>query len=24
LRFGNYKYTAYSEIGWNQIVVDPV
>jgi hypothetical protein len=24
LRFGNYKYTGYSDIGWNQIVVDPV
>lgn len=24
LRFGDYKYTAYSEVSWNQIVVDPV
>jgi hypothetical protein len=24
LRFGKYKYTGYSDIGWNQIVVDPV
>lgn len=24
LRFGNYKYTAYSDVNWNQIVVDPV
>jgi len=24
LRFGSYKYTAYNEVGWNQIVVDPV
>jgi len=24
LRFGNYKYTAYREVSWNQIVVDPV
>jgi hypothetical protein len=24
LRFGGYKYTAYSDVNWNQIVVDPV
>jgi hypothetical protein len=24
LRFGNYKYTGYSDVGWNQVVVDPV
>ncbi len=24
LRFGNYKYTTYSDVNWNQIVVDPV
>lgn len=24
LRFGNYKYTAYSDVNWNQVVVDPV
>jgi hypothetical protein len=24
LRFGNYAYTAYREVAWNQIVVDPV
>jgi hypothetical protein len=24
LRFGNYEYTAYREVSWNQIVVDPV
>lgn len=24
LRFGNYKYTAYKDVSWNQVVVDPV
>jgi hypothetical protein len=24
LRFGNYKYTGHSDVGWKQIVVDPV
>jgi len=24
LRLGNYKYTAYSDVNWNQVVVDPV
>lgn len=24
LRFGNYQYTGYSEVGWSQVVVDPV
>jgi hypothetical protein len=24
LRFGKYKYSAYSDVTWNQIVVDPV
>ena len=24
LRFGNYKYTGYSDVSWNQVVVDPV
>jgi hypothetical protein len=23
LRFGNYRYTAYSDVNWNQLVVDP-
>jgi hypothetical protein len=24
LRFGNYKYTEYSDVSWSQVVVDPV
>jgi len=23
LRFGNYKYTAYADVNWNQLVIDP-
>ena len=23
LRFGNYKYTAYKDVNWNQLVIDP-
>lgn len=24
LRFGNYKYTAYRDVNWSQVVIDPV
>jgi len=24
LRFGNYRYTGYSDVNWSQVVVDPV